>query len=591
MTKTGDTERRLIAIFAADVEGYSRLMGADEVGTFKDLTQRRDILDSLIASRRGRIANTAGDSVLAEFGSAVDAVQCAVEAQAALSQANVGLSPDRHINFRIGVHVGDVMIKGGDLFGDGVNIAARLQTLASAGGVCLSGVAYDQVRKILPFAFADLGAQQVKNIDEPVRAFSVVSERAAVVTASENASIPLALPDRPSIAVLPFQNMSGDPEQEYFADGIVEDIITALSRFKSLFVIARNSSFTFKGRAVDIKEVGRRLGVRYVLEGSVRKASGKVRITGQLIDAVTGAHLWADRFERDLTDVFALQDEVTLAVVSAIEPKMLQTEIAMATRRRPENLTAYDFYLRAMPQYYLATREGMAEAIRLAHRALELDPGFASAAILAGICHLLNVVWGFSNDPQFDRKEAVRLVRLALSIDDGDPETLARASQTLAHMVGDSEGAIEMADRAVALNPNSWITWTNRGEVYRVAGLPEEAIRSFERAIRVSPVDPRLYMTLIGIGLALIELRRFDEAIVAGKKALRQNPSFVATYRCLASAFAHLGRDAEAREAAARLLEVDPAFTISAWIARGSAGGQSNAKLLIEGLRKAGLPE
>ena len=526
MTKTGDTERRLIAIFAADVEGYSRLMGADEVGTLKDLTQRRDILDSLIASRRGRIANTAGDSVLAEFGSAVDAVQCAVEAQAALSQANVGLSPDRHINFRIGVHVGDVMIKGGDLFGDGVNIAARLQTLASAGGVCLSGVAYDQVRKILPFAFADLGAQQVKNIDEPVRAFSVVAERAAVVTASENASVPLALPDKPSIAVLPFQNMSGDPEQEYFADGIVEDIITALSRFKSLFVIARNSSFTFKGRAVDIKEVGRRLGVRYVLEGSVRKASGKVRITGQLIDAVTGAHLWADRFERDLTDIFALQDEVTLAVVSAIQPKMLQTEIEMATRRRPENLTAYDFYLRAMPQYYLTTREGLAEAIRLAHRALELDPRFGSVAALAGVCHMLNVVLGYANDPQFDRKEAVRLVRLALSIDDGDPETLARASVTSAFMVGDSEAEIEMADRAVALNPNSWITWNSRGQVYRIAGLPEEAIRSFERAIRMSPVDPRLYMTLTGIGQALIELRRFDEAIVVVKKALRQNPLF-----------------------------------------------------------------
>ena len=527
MTKTGDTERRLIAIFAADVEGYSRLMGADEVGTFKDLTQRRDILDSLIASRRGRIANTAGDSVLAEFGSAVDAVQCAVEAQAALSQANVGLSPDRHINFRIGVHVGDVMIKGGDLFGDGVNIAARLQTLASAGGVCLSGVAYDQVRKILPFAFADLGAQQVKNIDEPVRAFSVVAERAAVVTASANASVPLALPDKPSIAVLPFQNMSGDPEQEYFADGIVEDIITALSRFKSLFVIARNSSFTFKGRAVDIKEVGRRLGVRYVLEGSVRKASGKVRITGQLIDAVTGAHLWADRFERDLTDIFALQDEVTIAVVSAIQPKMLQTEIEMATRRRPENLTAYDFYLRAMPQYYLTTREGLAEAIRLAHRALELDPRFGSVAALAGLCHMLNVILGYANDPQFDRKEAVRLVRLALSIDDGDPETLARASLISAFMVGDSEAEIEMADRAVALNPNSLITWNCRGWVYRLAGLPEEAIRSFERAIRMSPVDPRLYMTLTGIGLALIELRRFDEAIVAGKKALRQNPSYV----------------------------------------------------------------
>jgi adenylate cyclase len=588
LTKTGDTERRLIAIFAADVEGYSRLMGADEVGTFKDLTQRRDILDSLIASRRGRIANTAGDSVLAEFGSAVDAVQCAVEAQAALSQANVGLSPDRHINFRIAVHVGDVMIKGGDLFGDGVNIAARLQTLASAGGVCLSGVAYDHVRKILPFAFADLGAQQVKNMDEPVRAFSVVAERAAVVTASENASVPLALPDKPSIAVLPFQNMSHDPDQEYFADGIVEDIITALSRFKSLFVIARNSSFTFKGRAVDIKEVGRRLGVRYVLEGSVRKASGKVRITGQLIDAVTGAHLWADRFERDLTDVFALQDEVTLAVVSAIQPKMLQTEIELATRRRPENLTAYDFYLRAMPAYYLATREGLAEALRLFHRALELDPRFGSVAVLAGLCHMLNVVFGYANDPQFDRKEAVRLARLALSIDDSDPETLACASVTSAFMVGDSEGEIEMADRAVALNPNSWRTWNCRGMVYRIAGLPEEAIRSYERAIRISPLDPMLHTTLSGIGQALIELGRFGEAIVVGKKALRQNPSYVVTYYCLASAFAHLGRDAEAHDAAARLLEIVPAFTISALIAR---GGLSNAKLQIEGLRKAGLPE
>src|SRR5262245_19646917 len=333
---------------------------------------------------RGRMGNTAGDSVLAEFGSAVNAVQCAVEAQAALSQANVGLSPDRHINFRIGVHVGDVMIKGGDLFGDGVNVAARLQTLARAGGVCLSGVAYDQVRKILPFAFADLGAQQVKDIDEPVRAFSVVPERAAEVNAFEKASIPLALPDKPSIAVLPFQNMSGDPEQEYFADGMVEEIITALSRFKSLFVIARNSSFTFKGRAVDIKEVGRRLGVRYVLEGSVRKAAGKVRITGQLIDAIAGAHIWADRFERDLTDVFALQDEVTIAVVSAIEPKLVQTEIAIAARRGPENLTAYDYYLRALQQFYLATREGVAEAIRLAHRALELDPQFGSVAALAG---------------------------------------------------------------------------------------------------------------------------------------------------------------------------------------------------------------
>ena len=296
----------------------------------------------------------------------------------------------------------------------------------------------------------------------------------------------------------------------------------------------------------------------------------------------------ADRFERDLKDVFALQDEVTVAVVSAIQPKLLQTEIALATRRRPENLTAYDFSLRAIQQYYLATGEGFAEAIRLAHRALELDPRFGFVAALAGACHMNNVLMGYASDHQFERKEAVRLFRLALSVDDSDPETLAFAALVSAFMVGDSESEIEMADRAVALNANSYWAWHYRGWVYETAGLPEEAIQSFERAIRMSPVDPLLHRSFTGMGMALIELRRFDEAIVAGKKALRQNPFYSASYRCLASAFAHLGRDAEAREAAARLIEVDPAFTISAWIAR---GGQSNAKLMIEGLRKAGLPE
>jgi adenylate cyclase len=561
------------------------------VGTLKGLTERRAILDRLIGEHRGRIANTAGDSVLAEFGSAVEAVQCAVDAQTALAEANVNLAPDRRISFRIGVHIGDVMVRAGDLFGDGVNIAARLQTLAKPGTVCISGATYDQVRKVLPVTFVDLGAQQVKNIQEPIRAYQVSptngAREVAPARVAETESPP-PLPDKPSIAVLPFENMSGDPEQQYFADGMVEEIITALSRFKSLFVIARNSSFTFKGRAVDIKEVGRRLGVRYVLEGSVRKASGKVRITGQLIDAVTGAHIWADRFERDLTDVFALQDEEMVAVVSAIQPKLLQTEIATATRRRPENLTAYDYYLRALPQYYLATREGMAEALRLAHRALELDPRFGLVAALAGMCHMQNVQFGYATDPQFDRKQAIQLLRLALSVDDGDPETLAWAAVISAYMVGDCESEIEMAERAVALNPNSLQAWKARGWVYKNVGLPEEALQSFERAIRMSPVDPLLHRSFTGMGGAFIELGRFDEAIVAGKKAQRQNPSFSATFRCLASAFAHLGRDAEAREAAARVLELDPAFTISSWVAR---GGQSKSKLLIEGLRKAGLPE
>jgi adenylate cyclase len=582
-------KRKLAAILAADIAGYSRLMGADETGTLARLKQyRRELIDPKNKQYHGRVVKTTGDGILIEFPSVVDAISCSIEVQQGMRERNADISPEKRLEFRIGINLGDVIVEGRDLYGDGVNIAARLEGLAEPGGISISQTVLNHARGKIAFEIEDLGEQALKNIVRPVHVYRLLLNSSRGDVASRSSEPQLALPDKPSIAVLPFQNMSGDPEQEYFADGMVEEIITALSRFKWLFVIARNSSFTFKGRAVDIKEVGRRLGVRYVLEGSVRKASGKVRITGQLIDAVTGTHLWADRFERDLIDIFALQDEVTVAVVSAIQPKLLQTEIEMAARRRPENLTAYDFYLRAMQQFYLATREGVAEAIRLAHRALELDPRFGVMAALASVCHMRNVIWGYAADPQFERNEAVRLLRLALSIDDSDPEALALSSLASAFMVGDCESEIEMADRAVALNPNSYIAWFCRGWVYKIAGLPEEAVGSFERAIRMSPIDPLLHHSFGGIGFAFIELRRFDEAIVAGKKAQRQNPFYSQAYRCLASAFAHLGRDAEAREAAARLLEVDPAFTISAWIAR---GGQAHAKLLIEGLRKAGLPE
>ena len=558
-------QRRLAAILAADVVGYSALMQRAEEATYAEFERlKREVIEPGLSRHDGRLIKTTGDGALAEFASPSAAVRCAVEIQESIASGRSSLK------LRIGVNLGEVIVGAdGDLFGDGINIAVRLEGVADPGGILISEKVYSEVEGKLDAGFEDRGEQQLKNIAKPVRAFAV---RAGAFSAlSDRLSAAPPLPDKPSIAVLPFENMSGDPEQEYFADGMVEEIITALSRFKWLFVIARNSSFTFKGKAVDIKEVGRRLGVRYVLEGSVRKASGKVRITGQLIDAITGAHIWADRFERDLTDVFALQDEVTVAVVSAIQPKLLQTEIAMATRRRPENLTAYDFYLRAMQQFYLTTREGVAEAIRLAHRALELDPRFGFVAALAGVCHMQNVLLGYAVDPQFDRKEAVRLLRLALSLDDGDPDTLAWAAVISAFMVGDCESEIEMADRAVALNPNSFDAWRCRGWVYRIAGLPEEAVRSFERAIRMSPVDPLLHRSFTGMGMAFIELGRFDEAIVAGKKAQRQNPSFSPAYRCLASAFAHLGRDAEAREAAARLLEIDPAFTISAYDRSGRA--------------------
>jgi adenylate cyclase len=583
-------DRRLAAVLAADVAGYSRLMGSDEEGTLARLKAvRKALVDPTIAKHRGRIVKTTGDGMLVEFASAVDAARCAAEIQRRMIEQNTDVPQDRRIEFRIGIHVGDIIIDDNDIFGDGVNIAARLEGIAEAGGVCISDDAQRQIRGKVDSAFEDMGPQNLKNIVEPMRAWRLRSASgfaAAPMEPVESTQAP-ALPDKPSIAVLPFQNMSGDPEQEYFADGMVEEIITALSRFKSLFVIARNSSFTFKGKAVDIREVGRRLGVRYVLEGSVRKAVGKVRITGQLIDAITGAHIWADRFERDLTDVFALQDEVTVAVVSAIQPKLFQTEMVMAAQRRPENLTAYDFYLRAMQQVYRSTREGHAEAIRLAERALALAPGFALAAAWAANCHSNNVVWGYADDPQFERKEAVRLANLVISTDDGDPEALAIAAVVSAIMIGDSEREIEIVDRAVELNPNSFQAWHSRGWVYRVAGLPDQAILSFERAIRMSPIERHLHMLFGGMASCFIELGRFDEAIVTAKRAQRHNPSYL-TYRWLASAYAHLGRDTEAREAAARLLEVDPAFTVSSWIAR---GGQRHSKLNIEGLRKAGLPE
>jgi adenylate cyclase len=563
---------------AADVVGYSALMQRAEEATYTEFERlKRELIEPSLSDHEGRLIKTTGDGALVEFASPLAAVRCAVEIQDRLAS---GSSP---LRLRVGLNLGDVIVgQDGELYGDGINIAVRLEGIADPGGILISEKVYSEVEGKLDVGFEDRGEQQLKNISEPVRAYAVGAGAHSALTERLSAAPPL--PDKASIAVLPFQNMSGDPEQEYFADGMVEEITTALSRFKSLFVIARNSSFTFKGKAVDIKEVGRRLGVRYVLEGSVRKSAGKVRIAGQLIDAVTGAHIWADRFERDLTDVFALQDELTVAVVSAIEPRLVQTEIEMATRRPLENLTAYDLYLRARQKSTLRTREGFAETIRLAHRALDLDPRSIWAAFVAANSHFNKVTLGFSTDPQFDRSEAIRLARLALSLDENDERALSTAGLVTALFIGDHETAIDYSDRAVATNPNSDTAWNYRGWIYHVAGHYEEAIRSFERAIRVNPLNPFIHSNLAGIGYALIELRRFDEAVGFSKRALRQNSSDGVAFGGLASALAHLGRDAEAREALARLLEVNPAFTKSRWP---SWVAQSH-KLLIEGLLKAG---
>jgi TolB-like protein/class 3 adenylate cyclase/tetratricopeptide (TPR) repeat protein len=586
------TERRLVAIFAADVEGYSRLMEADEVGTMRDLTHRRGVLDSLIASHHGRIANTAGDSVLAEFGSAVDAVQCAVEAQSALTDANTGLSPDRHINFRIGVHVGDVMIKGGDLFGDGVNIAARLQTLANASGVCVSGAAHDQVRKILPFAFTDLGAQHVKNIEEPVRAFAVSAKGAsAVVALPSNASISLALPDKPSIAVLPFQNMSGDPEQEYFADGMVEDIITALSRFKSLFVIARNSSFTYKGKAVDIKQVGRELGVRYVLEGSVRKAANHVRITAQLVDAASGSHLWADRFDGALEDIFDLQDRVTASVVGAIAPKLERAEIERANRKPTESLDAYDYYLRGMASFHKATMEANAAALRLFYRAIELDPDFASAHGMAAWCYAWRKMNGWETDRVQANAETARLARRAAALGTDDAVALCAGGFALGYISGDLDDGGAMTDQALVLNPNLATAWLLSGYLKALLGEHEVAIEHLTRAMRLSPLDPEVFVAQQGLAAAHLFVGRYDEASSWAEKASRQRPNAAGAARVAAASHALAGRLEQAQKSMARLRQIDPALRISNLRDVLTLRRPEVMARYVEGLRKAGLPE
>jgi len=569
-------QRRLAAILAADVVGYSALMQRAEEETYVEFERlKRELIEPSLSRYEGRLIKTTGDGALVEFASPLAAVRCAVEIQDHLASGN---SPFR---LRVGLNLGDVIVgQDGELYGDGINIAVRLEGIADPGGILISEKVYGEVEGKLDVGVEDRGEQQLKNISKPVRAYAVRVGAHSAPTERLSAAPPL--PDKPSIAVLPFENMSGDPEQEYFADGMVEEIITALSRFKSLFVIARNSSFTFKGRAVDIKEVGRRLGVRYVLEGAVRRASGKVRITGQLIDAVTGAHIWADRFERDLSDVFALQDEVTVAVVSAIQPKLLQTEIDLAARR-PNNLCAYDLCLRAQ-HLQSWTRVGSAESLRLASRALEIDPRCGFAATLAGECHLRNARLGWAADQRSEIAEGLRLLRLALSIDGNATLALSLLGNAIASFSDDYDTAREMVDRAVALNPNSSRLWDLRGFAYLMAGQPDEAIRSFERRIRLSPFDPLLFSTFAGMSVAFIGLRRFDEAVSTAKKAVRQNPLYPFAYRGLASGLAHLGREAEVKEAVAGLFELEPDFRISERVPR-------SLQLYIEGLRKAGLPE
>jgi TolB-like protein len=427
-------QRRLAAILAADVAGYSRLMGADEASTALALRKHRAAVDPIVMSHGGRIVKSTGDGVLLEFPSIVAAVECAVAVQKLMAERNADVPEDRRMLFRMGINLGDVLIEGNDILGDGVNVAARLEGVAEPGGICLSESAYQQVRDKIPIDVTDMGEQRLKNIARPVRTYRLRLDRSP-----EQVKPALALPDKPSIAVLPFQNMSADPEQEYFADGMVEDIITALSRMRWLFVIARNSTFTYKGRAVDIKQVGRELGVRYVIEGSVRKAANRVRITGQLIDSATGAHLWADRFEGALEDIFDLQDQMTASVVGAIAPKLEQAEIERAKLKPTESLDAYDYYLRGRANFHHGTEETISKALRLFYRAIEFDPDFASAHGMAAWCYVIRKNFGWMTDRVQETTELERLANKAVVLGKEDAVALYTGGFALAHVAGQLE--------------------------------------------------------------------------------------------------------------------------------------------------------
>jgi TolB-like protein len=584
---TERVERRLTAILAADVAGYSRLMGTDEEGTLTQLkAHRRALVDPKIAEHRGRIFKTTGDGMLVKFASVVDALRCAVEVQGGMIERNKDVPQEKRIEFRMGIHQGDIVVESGDIFGDGVNVAARLERLAEPGGICVSGRVQEDARGKLELAFEDAGEQSLKNIAWPVHLYRVRPSGAAAITRPS-----LPLPDKPSIAVLPFQNMSGDPEQEYFADGIVEEIITALSRFRQLFVIARNSTFTYKGRAVDVKQVGRELGVRYVLEGSVRKAANRVRITGQLVDALTGAHLWADRFDGALGDIFELQDNVTASVVGAIAPKLQEAEIERANRKPTESLDAYDYFLRGMARMHQFSRDANAEALRLFYQAINLDHDFASAYGMAAWCYVQRRDSGWVTNRRQEIAETARLARRAAELGRNDAVALGTGGIALTFVVGELDEGATMIERALELNPNLATTWLFSGWQRISLGEPDVAIEHLARAIRLSPFDPLTFLVHDGLAHAHFFAGRYEDALSWGQKAIQGRPNWRAGMRILAAAAALGGRLKEAQQAMARVRENDPTWRLSHVRKIRSLSRPEDLAKLEEGLRKAGLPE
>jgi TolB-like protein len=573
--------RRLAAILAADVVGYSRLIGVDEAGTLARLTAlRRDNVDPDIARHSGRLFKETGDGFLVEFASAVEAVTCAMEIQ---KQVDATAGKEQPLRLRIGIHVGDVVVQGDDLMGDGVNIAARIESIADPCGIAMSRAVYEQVRDRVSASFDDRGEIELKNISRPVHVFAIGGEKTALAPT-------LTLPDKPSIAVLPFHNLSGDPEQEYFVDGLVEDIITALSRFKSLFVIARNSSFTYKGKAVDIKQVGRELGVRYVLEGSVRKAATKVRITGQLIDSRTGVHLWADRFDGSLEDVFDLQDRVTTNVVGAIAPKVNLAEIERARRKPLENPDAYDCFLRGMASIHEQTRESWEQARNLFYQAIERDPTFATPYGMLARCYQSRLIFGWFENKNWDVLETKRVATRVSEIGQDDALALSWAAVGLVWACREYDSGALMAGQATSLNPNLAIGWQNRGSISVSCGEREAAIEHLTRAIRLSPLDPDMNRVESSMSNAFMFQGKQEEALVWSSRALARR-TILGTVMTGVFVNAIAGNIEEARRHLTSLHRLAPQLTLSSMRDGFAYRRPQDMAMWLEAFRLAGMEE
>jgi adenylate cyclase len=586
-------ERRLAAVLAADVAGYSRLMGRDEERTLANLKSfRKTLVDPAIAAHRGRIVKTTGDGILVEFASAVDAARCAVEVQRGMAGQNADVPQDLRIEFRIGIHVGDIIIDDNDIFGDGVNIAARLEGIAEPGGVCISDDAHRQIRRKIDIAFDDIGDQTLKNIAEPMRAWHMrlASEAAPAIRSGSSIRVQdLALPDKPSIVVLPFDNMSAEPGQDYLADGIVEAITAALSCIRSFFVIARSSAFTYKGRATNARDIGKELGVAYLLEGSVQKAGNRLRIIVQLIETEKGAHVWSSSFDGAIDDFFDLEDRITEQVAGALQPSIRIAEIERSRRKRPQDLGSYDYTMRAMPHVWALEKEESGKALELLDKALTIDPEYPLALSLAGWCHAQRSVYNWANDIAESQAMARSLAERAAAMSGGDPVILAvlGAVHTFVRNYGTARVLLE---RAVALDPNAAWAWSRLGWLENYADQPQKAVRNFEHALRLSPIDPMNFNNYVGIGSAHEVAQEYDQAAAFYRRALEERPNADWIYRNLASSLSGAGRVEEAEQAFAILMRRYPDLTVSKFKqAMVFSSGPLNR--MAENLRKLGLPD